>query len=48
MSIALVFCTIGMFLFGYEMSIGSASALCAFFQGVMYVSIPFHNPETTN
>ena len=37
MSIALVFCTIGMCLFGYTMSVGSAAPLCAFFQGVMYV-----------
>lgn len=38
MAVALVFCVIGMCLFGYTMSVGSPSALCAFFQGVMYVS----------
>lgn len=32
---ALIFCAIGMFLFGYTMSIGAASELCSFFQGVM-------------
>jgi hypothetical protein len=35
MAPALVFCAIGMFLFGYTMSVGSASELCSFFQGVM-------------
>ena len=32
-------CGIGMFLFGYTMGQGSASALCAFFQGVMMVGV---------
>ena len=35
MSVALVFCVIGMCLFGYTMSVGSPATLCAFFQGVM-------------
>lgn len=39
MSIALVFCTVGMCLFGYTMSVGSPSILCAFFQGVMMVGV---------
>jgi hypothetical protein len=39
MALALVFCTIGMFLFGYTMSVGSPSTLCAFFQGVMMVGV---------
>ncbi|KAK3717484.1 hypothetical protein LTR37_005874 [Vermiconidia calcicola] len=39
MSLALIFCTVGMFLFGYTMSVGSNSALCAFFQGVMMVGV---------
>jgi hypothetical protein len=37
MAVALVFCTVGMFVFGYTLSVGSPSALCAFFQGVMCV-----------
>ena len=39
MSLALVACAIGMFLFGYTMSVGSPSALCAFFQGVMMFGV---------
>ncbi|KAK5039358.1 hypothetical protein LTR13_003615 [Exophiala sideris] len=36
---ACIGCGIGMFLFGYTMSKGSPSALCAFFQGVMMVGV---------
>ncbi|KXL42274.1 hypothetical protein M433DRAFT_151003 [Acidomyces richmondensis BFW] len=39
MSVALVFCTVGMFVFGYTMSVGSPSALCSFFQGVQMVGV---------
>lgn len=39
MAFALFACGIGMFLFGYTMSVGSPSPLCAFFQGVMMVGV---------
>ena len=39
MSLALVTCGIGMFLFGYTMAIGANAALCSFLQGVMMVGV---------
>jgi hypothetical protein len=39
MSLAGVFCGIGMFLFGYTMAIGANAVLCAFLQGVMNVGV---------
>lgn len=35
----MVICGIGMFLFGYTMSIGAAAPLCAFLQGVMMFGV---------
>lgn len=39
MSVACVFCGLGMFLFGYEMEIGANAVLCAFLQGVMMFGV---------
>ncbi|CEN61001.1 hypothetical protein ASPCAL07671 [Aspergillus calidoustus] len=39
MPIAGVACTVGMFLFGYTMSIGANALLCAFLQGVMMFGV---------
>ncbi|KAJ9619323.1 hypothetical protein H2203_008652, partial [Taxawa tesnikishii (nom. ined.)] len=39
MSFAAVFCGIGMFLFGYTLSIGANAILCAFLQGMMMVGV---------
>ncbi|KAH6721652.1 serine/threonine kinase 16 [Leptodontidium sp. MPI-SDFR-AT-0119] len=39
MSLACVFCGLGMFLFGYAMSVGANAILCAFLQGVMMVGV---------
>ncbi|GME38594.1 MFS general substrate transporter [Neofusicoccum parvum] len=39
MTIAMITCALGMFLFGYTMAVGAASALCAFLQGVMMVGV---------
>ena len=39
MAIAGPLCAIGMFLFGYTMSIGAAAPVCAFLQGVMNVGV---------
>jgi hypothetical protein len=39
MAAAGVACTVGMFLFGYTLSIGAAAELCAFLQGVMMVGV---------
>lgn len=39
MPIAGVACTVGMFLFGYTMSIGANAMLCAFLQGVMMFGV---------
>ena len=39
MAIAGPACGIGMFLFGYTMSVGSIAELCAFFQGVMMFGV---------
>jgi hypothetical protein len=39
MPIAGIACTVGMFLFGYTMSIGANALLCAFLQGVMMFGV---------
>jgi hypothetical protein len=39
MGAASVACGIGMFLFGFTMSIGANAVLCAFLQGVMMVGV---------
>ena len=39
MSLAGIFCGIGMFLFGYTMAIGANAVLCAFLQGIMNVGV---------
>jgi hypothetical protein len=39
MSLAGIFCGVGMFLFGYTMAIGANAVLCAFLQGVMNVGV---------
>lgn len=39
MSIAGVACGLGMFLFGYAMSVGASAILCSFLQGVMMVGV---------
>ena len=39
MAPACVACGVGMFLFGYTLSIGANSIVCAFLQGVMMVGV---------
>lgn len=39
MSVAMLMCGLGMFLFGYTMSIGAPAPICAFLQGVMMFGV---------
>lgn len=39
MSLAMVTCGLGMFLFGYTMQVGAAAPLCAFMQGLMMFGV---------